>query len=270
MARLLDVALDLGVTFVDTADMYGSTASERWLGEAMQGRSHRFVVATKSGLARADLPGPLRPLNQPTQKLLQRAGRKHNLDPRHVRHSIEASLMRLRRERIEFYFLHSPPTGIERRDDLFEVLDEALAAGKIGMYGVSSPDPAVISAVSQVRGCAVGQTAVNPQSTDALVATLESIDKAESLDLIANHVFMARTLLSALPPKNSSQSLADLLRKIDSLSKERGLSKAHLLLRHAAAVPRVRVVLSGTSNPSHLTQNVVALAAPATPEDLLT
>ena len=66
--RLLDAAADLGVSFIDTADTYGSTQAERWLGELMQKHGHRFVVATKCGLPTVDLPRPLRPFNQPSKE----------------------------------------------------------------------------------------------------------------------------------------------------------------------------------------------------------
>jgi pyridoxine 4-dehydrogenase len=268
-ARLLDTAADLGITFVDTADTYGSTASERWLGEVMQGRQGRFAVATKCGLARADLPGPLRPLNQPVKKVLQRVGQQHYLEADYVRRSIDASLRRLRRERIEIYFLHSPPCGVERREDVFEVLNEARAAGKIGAFGISSPDLGVISGVTRVRRCSVAQTAVNPLTTDALGSFLKSAAETGTVELIGNRVLIGAVLLSRAAPKGLSPAMADLQRRLDSLSAERGLSKAHLLLRHAAAVPHVRVVLTGTGNPAHLIHDAAALAIPPEPADLL-
>jgi aryl-alcohol dehydrogenase-like predicted oxidoreductase len=221
-------------------------------------------------LARADLPGPLRPLNQPAKKILQRAGQQHHLGAGHVRRSIDASLKRLRRERIEIYFLHSPPRGIEQRDDLFEVLNEARSAGKIGEFGISSRDLGVISEVARVRRCKVAQTAVNPLTTDALRSFLKSADETRTVELIGNRVFIGAVVLSKAAPKGSSLAVADLQRRLDSLSAERGLSKAHLLLRHAAAVPHVRVVLTGTGNPVHLMDNAAALATPPKPEDLLT
>jgi aryl-alcohol dehydrogenase-like predicted oxidoreductase len=268
-SRLLDAAADLGVTFIDTADTYGSTACERWLGEAMKGRSHRFVIVTKSGLATADLPGPFWPLNQPAKKVMQRTGRGHFLEPGHIRRSIEASLRRLRRERIEIYLLHSPPHGIEQRHELFGVLREAHIAGKIGIYGVSSSDPGVIKAVAEVQRCGVAETGVNPLATDAIRATLKPAEGTGTVELIANHVLIATTLLSGPVSKRSPSAMADLARKLDSLSAERGVSRVHLLLRHAGAVPQVRVVLTGTNNPAHLAENVAALAEPPRPEDLI-
>jgi aryl-alcohol dehydrogenase-like predicted oxidoreductase len=79
---------------------------------------------------------------------------------------------------------------------------------------------------------------------------------------------MGRT--SRIDSLTFENDIADLQRRLDSLSAERGLSKAHLLLRHAAAVPHVRVVLTGTGNPVHLIHNAAALAIPPKPEDLLT
>ena len=68
-----------------------------------------------------------------------------------MRRSIDASLKRLRRERVELYFIHEPPTGVERLDELFSALDDARMAGKIGSYGVCTTDPRIIRAVVDGR-----------------------------------------------------------------------------------------------------------------------
>jgi aryl-alcohol dehydrogenase-like predicted oxidoreductase len=268
VARLLDAALDLGVTFIDTADTYGSTACERWLGEVMHRRSHRFVISSKCGLPTADLPGPLRLLNQPAKKILQRVGQDHYLDPGYVRRSIDASLRRLRRERIELYFLHAPPLGAEHMEGLFDVLDEARTRGKIGAFGVSSSDLHVIDAVTRVRKCRIAQTAVNRLTTEALGTFLTSTRGAEDLELVANGVFMDA------PPHNMEMAgptlNPDSLPEHSSRNAEHGFTRAQLLIRHAAALDQVKVVLVGTSDPAHLAEDVAALATPATSEDLLT
>lgn len=262
-ARLLDAAADLGVSFLDTADTYGSTQCERWLGELAHKRGHEFVVATKCGLPTADLPGPLRALNQPAKKVMQRFGPEHYLQPAHVRRSIDASLARLRRERIEIYFVHEPPAGVEHRDDLFAALDEARAAGKIGIYGVCSGSAEVVRAAVEAGRCEVVETAADPLASAALAAALGPW----AVEVVANHV-MAGALRSPAAPR-SETSAALLERKLSVLTAERGVSRSHLLLRHAAAVPHVRVVLTGTSDPAHLAQNVAALEQPVTTEDLL-
>jgi aryl-alcohol dehydrogenase-like predicted oxidoreductase len=266
-ARLLDAAADLGVTFIDTADTYGSTQAERWLGELTGKRAQRFVVATKCGLPVADLPGPLRSFNQPAKKVLQRVGPPHHLRPAHVRRSIDASLARLRRERIEIYFVHEPPAGVERMDDLFAVLDDARAAGKIGVYGVCSGDAGIIGAVTEAGRCSVVETAADPLAAGRLVSALGPAAEAGRVEVIANHVLAGAVHSPAgagAPP-----AAVSLDQKLSLLAAERGLSRVQLLIRHAAAVPGVRVVLTGTSDPAHLAQNVAALELPVTAEDLL-
>lgn len=258
--RLLDAASDLGVTFIDTADTYGSTTCERWLGASMSGRPHRFAVATKCGLPTAHLRGPMRSLNQPVKKVLQRVGSAHHLDPEYVRRSIDGSLRRLRRERIEFYFLHSPPAGIERMDELFEVLDQARKQGKIAVYGVSSEgDLQIVEAVARVRNCKVAQTAGNPSRAKELTAFLEATPGVGDLELIANHVLSGGAAgdSAARPPRAGAPPARS------------GLNRVQLLIRHAAALPQVKVVLVGTSNAAHLSEAVAALATPAGQEDLL-
>jgi len=273
-ARLLDTAADLGISFIDTADTYGSTQAERWLGELLPRRSQHFVVATKCGLPAVDLPRPLRALNQPMKKVIQRTGKKHYLDPAYVRRSIDASLRRLRRERLELYFIHEPPAGVEQLDELFSTLAEARTAGKIGSYGVCTPDPQIIRAVVEAGRCEVVQTAVDPLVTDELRSALASAGQPGRVEVVANHVLGHRQphggAVEGAVEGEVAPPVASLDRRLDSLSAERGVSRAHLLIRHAAALSNVRVVLTGTGNPAHLADNAAALALPTAQEDLLT
>lgn len=260
VARLLDAAFDLSVTFIDTADTYGSTTCERWLGAAMGRRPDRFVVATKCGLPTAHLRGPMGYLNQPVKKIVQRIGPAHYLEPEYVRRSIDGSLSRLRRERIEFYFLHSPPRGVEYMDGLFEVLDQAKKQGKIAVYGVSNDDLRIVEAAARVRDCRVAQTEVNPSRAKELAAFLEATPDVGGLELVANHVLMS---------SSTASDIESLLPRAGALHDKPGLNRVQLLIRHAAALPRVKVVLIGTSNAAHLAEAVAALATPAGQEDLL-
>jgi pyridoxine 4-dehydrogenase len=268
VSRLLDIAFDLGVNFIDTADTYGSTTCERWLGEAMHRPPHRFVVASKCGLPTSDLPGPLGIFNQPAKKILQRLGHDHYLDPGYVRRSIDASLRRLRRERIEFYFLHSPPLGVEKMDGLFEVLGDARARGKIGAFGISSADLRVIDAVTRVHKCRIAQTAVNPRTTETLMTFLNSTGEGEAPVLVANGV-LTGTSLQGMKRRDRALNTDSLPSQHGSRGANLKLTEAQLLIRHAAALNQVKVVLVGTSDPAHLAEDVAALATPARYEDLL-
>jgi aryl-alcohol dehydrogenase-like predicted oxidoreductase len=116
--RGLHYAMDQGVNFFDTADVYGSGHSEELLAKATQGKEDSIYIATK----------------------FCRAGDIH--DPRtyseeQVRAYCEASLRRLNRERIDLYQIHCPPLNILKDGKVFEVLDKLQSEGKIRNYGVS-------------------------------------------------------------------------------------------------------------------------------------
>lgn len=116
--RALDEAIDGGVNFFDTADVYGDGRSERLLAKATKGREDRIHIATK----------------------FCRAGDIH--DPatyayEKVRDWCEASLKRLERETIDLYQIHCPPLAILQDGAVFDVLDRLQQEGKIRAYGVS-------------------------------------------------------------------------------------------------------------------------------------
>jgi aryl-alcohol dehydrogenase-like predicted oxidoreductase len=269
-ARLLDTAADLGVSFIDTADTYGSTKCERWLGKLLQTRSDRFVLSTKCGLPAVDLPRPLRGLNQPAKKFVQRFGQQHCIAPAYVNQAIEASLKRLRRERIEIYFIHEPPAGVETREELFATLEQAMRAGKIGSYGICSSNPSIIRASLAENRCRIVQTAADPLVTGTLTEAIRCGAPGRNIEIVANNV-LARYIGDAATAMADTSFEATLLaRKIEARCAERGVSRTHLLLRHAAALANVRVVLTGTGSTAHLSENAAALDEPLTAEDVLT
>lgn len=130
---VVDAALDAGITFLDTADNYGGSRSEEFLGRILQGRRDRVVVATKFGGMRADL------------------GREGGASPGYVRDVVEASLRRLRTDRIDLYQLHTPDhdTPIE---DTLGTLDELVRAGKVREIGCSNFDAALLERADAAPG----------------------------------------------------------------------------------------------------------------------
>lgn len=250
---LLGVARDCGINVIDTADTYGSTASERWIGELTHGDRDAWVVVTKTGLPTVDLPGPFRVLNQPAKKLKQaRGGTAFALEAGSLTRRIQRSLRRLRRDRIEVFLLHLPPAGIANDDEVRDILRDAQRAGLIARFGVSSDEPATIDAVGRAWGCEVAETGVNRWSeghgTEAA---------AGRVDLIANHVMGT--------PAQREQLLA---RESASSTPHRAAPLERRLLRHAAAVPGVKVVLTGTGDPAHLKENARAFDTPVSAADL--
>ena len=111
-------ALDLGVNFFDTADVYGDGHSERLIARLRQERSEPFYVATKAG----------RRLDPHTAEGYDRA----NLTA-----FVERSLRNLNTEAIDLLQLHCPPTPVYYMPEVFEVLDDLVRAGKLRHYGVS-------------------------------------------------------------------------------------------------------------------------------------
>lgn len=125
--HLLRRALDLGITFYDTADVYGDGKGETLLADALGDRRDEIVIGTKFGYDFYSTPGI-----QPGQR-----ERPHDWSPAFVRKACEESLRRLRTDRIDLYQLHNPRIDALRRDDLFATLDELKAEGKILSYGAA-------------------------------------------------------------------------------------------------------------------------------------
>lgn len=125
--RLLQRAFDLGITFYDTADVYGDGLGETLLARAFQGKRDRVVYSTKFGYDFYNHPGV-----QPGQR-----ERPQDWRPAYLRKACEESLRRLQTDRIDLYQLHNPRIDTLRRDDLFAELERLKAEGKIRYYGAT-------------------------------------------------------------------------------------------------------------------------------------
>jgi aryl-alcohol dehydrogenase-like predicted oxidoreductase len=117
--RMLDLALDAGVTGVDTANGYAGGAAEEILGTLLRGRRDRVVLATKAGIPHPDAAG-----HAP-------------LSPAGLRLSLEGSLRRLGTEHVDLFYLHQPDRATPLESTLAAVA-ELMAEGKIGALGVSN------------------------------------------------------------------------------------------------------------------------------------
>ena len=117
--RVLDRALDLGVNFVDTADVYAQGRSEEYIGQAIRDRRHRFVIASKVRFKTGDGPND------------QGASRQHILN------GVEASLRRLQTDAIDLYQIHEwdAETPI---DETMRALDDLARSGKVRYVGASN------------------------------------------------------------------------------------------------------------------------------------
>ncbi len=124
---LLRRAFELGVTFYDTADVYGDGLGETILKQALGERRAEMTIATKFGYDFYTAPG-----EQPGQR-----ERPHDWTPGYVKRACEASLQRLGTDYIDLYQLHNPRVDALQRDDLFAALEALKAEGKIRHYGAA-------------------------------------------------------------------------------------------------------------------------------------
>lgn len=121
-------ALDLGINFMDTADMYGPYLNEELVGRAVKGRRHQYVIATKFGI--------IRDSSRPTDRGV-------NGRPEYVRSSCEGSLNRLGMDCIDLYYVHrvDPEVPIE---ETVGTMGDLVKEGKIRFVGLSEASPATI------------------------------------------------------------------------------------------------------------------------------
>ena len=127
----LERAIELGVTFWDTAEMYGWGANEELLGRVLAGRRDQVVIASKFGV----IPDPDHPDD--------RSRRKNDGSPANVRRSVDAALRRLGTDHIDLYYQHRPDPGTPV-EETAGALGEQIQAGKIRHYGLSEVGPDLV------------------------------------------------------------------------------------------------------------------------------
>ena len=142
---VVHAALEEGINFFDTADIYGATASEVILGRALAGRRDEAVIATKFGMRVDD--------------------ERHGARPDYVRRAVEDSLRRLGTDRIDLYILHEPDPTTPIADTL-GALDELVRAGKVREIGCSNFSAAELEEADAV---ATGARFVNLQNHYSLL-----------------------------------------------------------------------------------------------------
>ena len=124
-AALLENAVDLGINFFDTADIYGDGYGEEIMAKVLGYRRHELVIATKFGYDFYDTLTPRVGHQELPQKF----------EPDFIRFACEQSLRRLRTDYIDIYQLHNPRISAIEQDDVFETLEQLKQEGKIRYYG---------------------------------------------------------------------------------------------------------------------------------------
>jgi aryl-alcohol dehydrogenase-like predicted oxidoreductase len=156
-------ALELGITFFDTADVYGAGHSEEVLGRALAGRRDEVVIATKFGF---------------TFDAGQSAITGEDTSPGYIRQACRASLRRLGTDRIDLYQLHVGDLPVDRAPEVAGTLDGLVAGGLIRAYGWSTDDPQRAAAFAEGAHCAIQHPLNVLADAPEMLAVCDSFDLA--------------------------------------------------------------------------------------------
>jgi aryl-alcohol dehydrogenase-like predicted oxidoreductase len=260
-------ALELGVTFFDTADMYGPFTNEELVGRAIAGRRDQVVIATKFGNVRGEDGS--------------RLGIRG--DAPYVKQACDASLRRLGIDHIDLYYQHrvDAKTPIE---ETVGAMAELVAAGKVRHLGLSEAAPETIRRAHAVHPISALQTeyslwAREPESE--ILPTLRELGigfvpysplgrgfltgKLRSLDQLADDDF--RRGQPRLQGENMAANIA-IVERIDALAAAKDATPAQVALAWVHAQGEDVVPIPGTKRPRYVEENVRALEIELSAEDL--
>ncbi|GAA0268264.1 aldo/keto reductase [Actinomadura nitritigenes] len=232
--RVLRRAVELGVTFIDTADSYGPFVSEQLIRKALHPYRDDLVIATKAGLSRSG-PGDWRPLGR----------------PEYLRQQLELSLRHLGLERIDLYQLHRIDAKVPLADQLGE-LAALQEEGKIRHIGLSE---VTVEQLKEARGIA---EIVSVQNLYNLVnrKAEDVLDYAEAEDIAFIPWFPIATGELARPGG-----------PLESAAREHGATASQLALAWLLRRSPVMLPIPGTSRVAHLEENVQAATVTLTDEE---
>jgi aryl-alcohol dehydrogenase-like predicted oxidoreductase len=261
-------ALELGVTFFDTSDMYGPHTNEVLVGMALSGHRAEAVIATKFGIVRnADDP----------------AKRAVNGRPEYVRQSCDGSLSRLGVDHIDLYYQHrvDPDTPIE---ETVGAMAELVTEGKVRYLGLSEAAPATIRRAHAVhpisalqteysvwsrdpereilptlRELGIGFVPYSPLGRGFLTGTLRSLDDLDEADF--------RRYQPRFQGDNLAANIA-IVEVVDQLAQAKGCTPGQIALAFVHAAGRDVAPIPGTKHREYLEENVGALDVELTEEDL--
>jgi aryl-alcohol dehydrogenase-like predicted oxidoreductase len=260
-------ALDLGVTFLDTADIYGPFTNEELVGKAIKGRRSEIVLATKFGNVR-EADGTFLGIN----------GR-----PEYVRSACDASLKRLGVDHIDLYYQHRVDRNVPIEETV-GAMSELVHQGKVRFLGLSEAGPDTIrrghavhpisalqteyslwsrdpeeDILPTVRELGIGFVAYSPLGRGFLTG---QIQKREDLD---ENDWRLQT--PRFQGENFQKNL-DLVKQVQEMAQERGITPGQLALAWVLAQGQDIVPIPGTRRQKHLEENAGAARVELSPEDL--
>lgn len=264
-AAVVAAALENGVNFFDTADVYGDGLSEEYLGKALGPRRDEAVVATKFGAPFGEDPE-------------QRGG-----SPRWIARAVEESLKRLSTDRIDLYQMHVPDSDVPIEDTL-EALNALVEEGKVLEIGCSNfSGPQIDEAIdtSATRGFTTFVSAQNHYSLLNRDAEADVVPACERRGVgflpyfpLANGFLTGKYRRGEKPPPETrlgqvpadrlerllNEANFDLLERLERFASESGHTILELAISWLAARPEVASVIAGATRPEQVKANVAALS----------
>jgi aryl-alcohol dehydrogenase-like predicted oxidoreductase len=260
-------ALDLGVNFLDTADMYGPFKNELLVGRAIRDRRGRVILATKFG----------------NQRNPDGSWIRINGTPEYVRSACDASLHRLGVDHIDLYYQHRVDTAVPIEETVGAMAD-LVKQGKVRYLGLSEAAPATIRRAHAVHPISALQTEYSLWTRDPeeeILATVRELGigfvaysplgrafltaRIKKLDDLAEGDFRRRG--PRFTGENMERNLA-LIRPIEEMASAKGVTPAQLALAWVMAKGADIVPIPGTKRRSYLEENVAAAAICLTPEEV--
>ncbi len=260
-------ALELGINFLDTADMYGVGHNEELVGRAIEGRRDRVVLATKFGNVRGR-----------NGEFLGVNGK-----PEYVRSACEASLRRLKVEMIDLYYQHRVDTETPIEDTV-GAMSELVREGKVRYLGLSEAAPGTIRRAHKVhaitalqteyslwtrdveleilatcRELGIGFVAYSPLGRGFLTSRFKSEADLQEGDFRKNH--------PRFQGENLERNL-QLLDRIENVAREKKCTPAQLALAWVLARGDDVIPIPGTKNRAYLEENVLAALVRLSPADM--
>jgi aryl-alcohol dehydrogenase-like predicted oxidoreductase len=263
----IDRALDLGITFLDTADMYGPFTNERLVGRAIAGRRDEVMLATKFGNERREDGTFVRV----------------NGEPEYVRRACDASLERLGVDHIDLYYQHRVDTTVPV-EDTWGAMAELVAAGKVRHLGISEAAPATVRRAHAVHPISAGQyewSLFSRDLEDEVLGTLRELGIGVVAYSPLGRGFLSGRITSPddfgeddfrrghprFTGENFDRNL-ELVERVRELAAAKGVTPSQLAIAWVLAQGDDVVPIPGTKRRQYLEENAGALEVELTPEDL--